>query len=145
MNIQARPFKYILALFIVSVLLLIIAKPTKAILSPFSQAKLWQLIAEFQIKNIGRSSVESPKVCAMADKRLAETRSDWSHNGFYVHLKDFAYTKIAENIIKGYSTEQLALQGWLNSTSHRKNLAENFVYSCLRCEGNRCVHVFASF
>ncbi len=111
----------------------------------FDQYTLWQLINDFRTNNNLRTFTQSPKLCTMAEKRLVETKTDWSHNGFYNHVNDFPYTRIGENLVKGYFTEQLTLQAWLKSPLHKKNLTSGFIYSCLRCEENRCVQIFANF
>lgn len=157
MKTHINPFKFIFPIIgVVAVLLFILLtsinsknKTDSIFLNyssrTFKQSRLWQLINEYRIKANMPSFTESSNVCLMAVKRLSETKSDWSHNGFFSHVKDFPNTKIGENLIKGYASEDRTLQGWLNSPLHKKNLTDNYKYSCLRCESDRCVQVFASY
>lgn len=111
----------------------------------FSQSKLWQLINDYQIKNGWQPYIESSNLCNLADKRLIETSTDWSHNGFYIHAKDFDNLNLGENLAKGYGTERLTLESWINSPTHKKNLTDPYRYSCLRCDKDRCVEIFGNF
>lgn len=149
MSQMIRAIIFLIAIFIITTSI-ISAEEKKSVIvlsfsTTFSQSKLWDLINEFQINHSDRSYIQTPKVCAFAEKRIVETRTEWSHAGFYNHLQEFTYTKLGENIIKGYASEKATLQAWLASPSHRKNLTDAYRFSCLRCEGNRCVQIFADF
>lgn len=129
----------------IGIFLLMIISSVHAASNQIDQYKLWRMINEYEAGNNLRPFIESPKVCMMAEKRLIETKTNWSHAGFYIHLNDFTYTRIGENLVKGYYSEQSTFQAWLNSPLHKKNLTSGYTYSCLRCEENRCVQIFASF
>lgn len=43
---------------------------------------------------------------------------------------------VAENVAKGYDNMEIALEAWLNSPSHKKNLEGDFTYSALSIKKN---------
>lgn len=111
----------------------------------FSQAKLWQIINNWQIKQGWEPYIENDYLCILAKERLEETRTDWSHKGFEKYIGTFKYTNLGENLVRDYATEEEAFRAWLTSPPHRKNLTDYYTYSCLRCEGNRCVQLFLNY
>jgi uncharacterized protein YkwD len=85
--------------------------------------------------------------CSFASKRLTQIETNFSHDPFFnevpLHFPPRVY--VAENLSKGYDTEQETLDAWLVSTEHRKNLDANYQYSCIRCEFSFCVQVFTNY
>lgn len=82
-------------------------------------------------------------LCEQAEKRVKEIQIDFSHNGFWNIKGD--YRDLAENLSKDIFNEHQHLNGWLNSASHAANLKANYYFSCIRCENNYCVQLFANF
>ena len=90
-------------------------------------------------------------LCTIAEKRLTEIYTNWSHEGF-----DKPYWKIlcpscngtAENLAQGHETLADAYIDWLKSPGHRKNLDGRYEYSCVATgtyQGrNYYVQVFAN-
>lgn len=111
----------------------------------FSERKLWQLINEWQTSQGFKPYIEDSRLCTLAKTRIAEIKTNWSHDGFWQHKNDFTHNGLAENLSKDWFTEEDAFQAWLDSPPHRKNLNDYYAYSCLRCEDNICVQEFANF
>lgn len=88
-------------------------------------------------------------LCTLADQRVNEIQNDNSHNGFIERVNNqtfgFSYEKLGENLEQGYPNEQEALNHWLSSPEHLKNLKDNFQYSCIKCLNDKCVQEFGNF
>lgn len=112
---------------------------------PFSEDKLWSLVNDWQTSQGWKPYIKDQRLCDLADIRLEETSKDWSHNGFFAHSKDFVNINLGENLARDYITEETTLKAWLKSPSHKKNLTSPYTYSCIQCEGDRCVQLFGNF
>lgn len=78
--------------------------------------------------------------CKAADKRIKEIQENYSHDGFYdAHPGDGTF---GENLLRGATSEENALEMWLASPLHKRNLDAPYPYSCIRCEGYYCVQTF---
>lgn len=58
-------------------------------------------------------------------------RNYWSHNTpegsppwIFVNAQGYSYQKIGENLAAGFSTENAAIQGWMNSPAHKTNMLD---------------------
>lgn len=111
----------------------------------FSERKLWNLINDWKKTQSSEPYIEDSRLCTLAEKRLEEVKLDWTHDGFWNYKEDFIHEGLAENLGKDYETEEEVFNAWLESPSHRRNLDYSYKYSCLRCEGNNCVHIFGNF
>lgn len=111
----------------------------------FSEKKLWSLVNEWRIGQNLNSYTEDQRLCNLTEVRLQETASNYSHDGFWPHSKDFLHQGLSENLTKDAIFEDKALQSWLDSPPHRKTLEHDYKYSCLKCLGDRCVQLFANF
>ncbi|SDC32611.1 CAP domain-containing protein [Williamwhitmania taraxaci] len=65
--------------------------------------------------------------------RMASGAVAFGHDGFdtrFDALKDkLKASSGAENVAMGYSTPELAVAGWLNSSGHKKNIEGNYTLS----------------
>lgn len=111
---------------------------------PFSESRLWNLINDWQIKQGWKPYIEHQKLCEITEKRLIEVKNDWSHSQFKKHWTEIDYLDLGENLAKDFSTEEQMLESWLNSPTHLANLTKYHTYSCLRCDGSRCVQMFVN-
>jgi len=118
----------------------------------FNERKLWEMIENWRKDNNLPQYLESEFTCSVADHRVKEIVTDYSHNQFRDHIWcptcKSEYT-ISENINTVYpsnlATENGMLDSWLNSASHSANLKFNYSHSCLRCDQGYCVQIFAYF
>lgn len=113
----------------------------------FSENKLWDLIQDWKLENSGYTYSKEEKICKIADLRLGEIMSSFSHDGFYNHTEElysYGYDLIGENLAKNFTTEHDFFYSWLRSPSHKENLEEDFKYSCLKCHNTYCVQIFAN-
>lgn len=89
------------------------------------------------------------RLCELANARAVESQLDFSHKAFYKRVDSssvgFGYKDLAENLISGYNDENKALNIWLSSPTHLKNLKYNYSHSCIGCDNNYCVQIFANF
>lgn len=95
-------------------------------------------------------------LCGIALFRARQIRNDWSHDGFKdikeVRYQMFPqYYRMGENLIHltidspipESMLYPMLLDKWLESPTHAKMLNEDFKYSCIQCESNYCVQIFA--
>lgn len=93
---------------------------------------------------------EHPLVCKVAEIRLEQIKSEWSHKGFLdkeanrsVRIK--AYNDLGhtwenylpkgmwrENLARGFTDRKKVYDAWQKSPTHRANLEATSTYSCLR-------------
>jgi uncharacterized protein YkwD len=102
---------------------------------------LWDEVQEWRKTNNLPLYQKSELTCRVATERLADTRKPggWSHNGFNAERWCKTDCVLSENI----SLDDNPLEGWLNSPPHAAALRENYPYSCIKCEGTYCVHIFS--
>lgn len=107
--------------------------------------RLWEVVNEWREKQ-GKSLYKTDIVlCGYANERVKKIQSDWSHDGFHTLKKVDQFTTLGENILNDFDNEETGLNSWLNSTTHKANLDENFSHSCIRCENNYCVQLFGKY
>lgn len=117
---------------------------------------LWSLLQAWR-KSEGHSIyTKSKEICDFASYRGEKVLGNLSgnndpHAGFEEDLNGFfdAYChgscQGAENVVWDYSNPQEALDTWLNSDGHRKNLEADYKYSCLVDYGRTAVQLFANY
>ena len=112
-----------------------------------SAEKLMSVVNDWRYTQGFQPYTKSELLCSFASKRLPEIEDNFSHDEYFQHV----YTDLppktysAENLARGYSDEQEALNAWVNSPEHRKNLDANYRYSCIKCANNYCVQIFANY
>lgn len=115
-----------------------------------SQEKLWSLVQQWRAGSNRTQYKESAYTCSLADVRVKQIQTNYSHEGLaeLVQTPKFKPTpgnSAQENIAAGNSSEIYEINAWLNSPDHRETLEKPYPYSCLRCENNFCVQVFATY
>lgn len=94
--------------------------------------------------------VENPKMCSIADMRLKQISTEFSHRQFYEFSKPWVDqfsqpTYIGENLSEGYLDESQVVAAWIASPEHRKNIeAPQYHSTCVLCKGAHCVQIFSS-
>jgi uncharacterized protein YkwD len=123
-------------------------EPTAQVIVPISAEKLMSTVNNWRSTQGFQVYTSNNQVCSLASKRASDARINFSHDGFIESIPLFFSSEkriyLAENLSKGYDTEQETLDSWLTSTEHRKNLDADYKYSCIRCEGSYCAQIFAN-
>jgi len=106
--------------------------------------ELLDIVQEWRVDNNYPPYLNSDKLCQVAEKRLNEVDTDWSHNGFYdeVSICGDELCTLGENLAKNYVSEKEILAAWLNSHLHKDNLVDDFEYTCIRSDGRLVVQIF---
>lgn len=107
-----------------------------------NEDRLWELVNAWKNENDGYMYQPDDLLCGLATRRLKEIKNNWSHDGFTDVISN-NFQGWGENLAKDQSSEQQVLDEWLNSASHSANLKEKFTSTCIRCEDNHCVQLFA--
>lgn len=77
----------------------------------------------------------NPAICPFTDIRLKQIHSDWSHNGWLSAGKYFRYVYFGENLIKGYDTPKTAVDAWVSSPEHLKNIVDpHYTDTCIESD-----------
>lgn len=89
---------------------------------------------------------KDPRICELATQRATEIQNEiygpsYMHAGFFARNLPYFAT---ENIIH-HSTEQTALNWWLNSPVHRSAIEGNYQYACVACYAYNCSMIFTNF
>lgn len=119
---------------------------------PLNQDRLFELVQTWRVQNKLPKYQQNEALCQVAQMRAEDIQTNWSHKGFYEFADELKRTKpqfagtysLGENLAQDYLTEEEALEGWLNSPSHLKNLKAPYQFSCIRCVNGHCAHLFAS-
>ena len=121
-----------------------IALPT---LSPISADRLFDTVNKWRVDNGYPAYIKSDLLCQIAEKRLKQIKTDWSHDGFMSDDVNCGEVKchLGENLAKDINMEGLVLTEWLKSPKHLENLKYNYKYSCIKSEDNFVVHIFGNF
>ncbi len=134
----------------------VLAKNTESFITPTPSERTGtsQLNADvlFSLVNNHRQSIGLPsfqqdaRVCDLVHSRAPELDNEIYgnskiHAGFQARKLDFF---AVENMIS-QSTEEAALQWWLNSPLHRKSIEGNYQYACVGCSGKSCAMIFTNF
>jgi uncharacterized protein YkwD len=110
-----------------------------------NQEKLFRTINEYRISTGTFAYVEDEMACKAAEIRLQEVTKNYSHDGFDADRFCAGNCKMGENLSAGIYSESKLLRLWLASPLHRKNLEDNYKYSCIRANQEYAVHIFANY
>ena len=108
------------------------------------EKRAWVRIQGWRSENNLDQYIYDQSLCDVANARLGEIKSDWSHKGFakYIHNVDFRY--LGENLAKGFDDSYQMFEAWLKSPTHRNNLIK-YTHSCLVCSDGYCVQMFGIY
>jgi hypothetical protein len=98
-------------------------------------------------------ALEHPLVCAVAEYRLTQIQTNWSHNGFYEKgairkvYDQIGHTRAnwlprgvwRENLARKFQTKDAVYAAWQKSPAHKANLFAPSDYSCLRTASDHWV------
>lgn len=111
--------------------------------------KLFNLINEYRTRNGLSELLWYHPLCEFAKERSQQVKDDWSHEGYQKEAMEGAlYTsvcpecgKTGENLAQGYHSEEAALEGWIGSQSHKKNLDADWDWGCAMYYSNNYVSI----
>lgn len=86
------------------------------------------------------------RLCEFASYRLDQIQQEFKHfdkNDSRSFLSSTKYQMIGENLSQGFERPESVLRAWLDSKTHKENLDRDFTHSCIRCNNNKCVQIFA--
>ncbi len=108
------------------------------------EKRAWARVQGWRSENNLKQYVYDPSLCVVANARLSEIKTDWSHNGFAKYINAVNFNYLGENLAKGFDDSYKMFEAWLKSPTHRNNLI-NYTYSCLVRSDNYCVQEFGSY
>lgn len=98
----------------------------------------WPDIQNWRVANNKLPYMKSPDLCELADARVYQLVTDWSHNGFFPMIKPMRYVQNGENLSKDIIPDNV-LGAWLDSPKHKELLEAEYPYACVVCNGRFCV------
>jgi len=110
--------------------------------------ELWDTVNNWRKISGFNEFVKSDRLCNVASERIVEVQNDWSHDGFRGTASKIGREGewIGENLSKHSNDDLLTLNAWLNSPSHKENLAnKNFRSSCIKTDGVYAVQIFSNY
>lgn len=91
-------------------------------------------------------------MCEYAEQRLENMKTEYSHKGFRSTsreaLNKYNLSYLGENLSEDIIDDSnwMVVDAWMASESHRKNILDkNYTDTCVRCDDNYCVQIFAGF
>lgn len=89
--------------------------------------------------------IQSEFLCSIANVRVDEIKTDFSHNKFHADRFCSQNCTISENIAEGFFNSEDLLQGWLNSPPHKAALMKPYTHTCISTNGNQTVEIFGYY
>jgi len=113
-----------------------------------SEENLWEKVNEWRKDSSLKEYVRDDLLCKYASIRLQDIKSSFNHSDFNDDISkqifnEHNYAELGENLAKDYQLEEQVIINWLTSPSHYKNLIHDYTNSCIKCENNYCVQLFA--
>jgi uncharacterized protein YkwD len=84
-------------------------------------------------------------LCPFSYQRLAQLRTNYSHDGFYPMVSTMKYGHYGENLSPGSLANKYALSAWENSLEHRENLEGDYTYTCIARDSKTIIQLFAKY
>lgn len=94
----------------------------------FAFADELKLINNYRVQQGYPVLKEDILTCTIASFRLSEVQTNFSHQGFYA----LGLTNYAENLAKGFTTDNSVFKAWLASQPHRFNFLSYAKYGCVK-------------
>jgi uncharacterized protein YkwD len=112
-------------------------------IAPINGQELQESVNNYRIKQELPTLPTDQNLCAYAQIRAEEIKTDWSHNQFWAnHCVGTGYYACGENLAQGYLTKEQTLEGWVNSPTHLRNIKSNWSATCVKCSDNFCAQEF---
>jgi uncharacterized protein YkwD len=105
------------------------------IITPIEQqkAEIEELINQYRLQN-GKSTLSRDSyLCELAEFRLQEIKTDWSHDGFH-KMKKEKYSSFGENLAKNWTTDKEVMKAWIDSPTHNNILLGHWTNFCVSQE-----------
>ena len=90
-----------------------------------------------------------PALCEYTETRLSQIKLNFSHDEFKLtspkYIKKNGLKQVGENLVADYASESETVNGWMNSSTHREAILDaTYKDTCVRCDGQYCVQIFAT-
>lgn len=108
---------------------------------PLDAEKLTTLVNEWRVKSGFQPYIKNDSLCTIVNQRINDGMD--RHTGFLQKYSEYP-SVLSENMNFTYKTELDALNGWLNSPSHRNALEHPYVYSCIATKGSLAIQIFSN-
>lgn len=121
-------------------------KPVINSSNPINTETLWSLVQKWRTDNGFQTYMKDQNLCAIATKRVNQLKKiapeKRDHELFESNYSNYP-SAMVENITGGTS-EQDALERWLNSPPHRATLEKPYKYSCIATKDDFAVQIFSN-
>lgn len=112
---------------------------------PLNADAIWAEVQAWRMSEGKPVYIKDPMLCEFAQRRLEETKLDWSHDGFWDEPCPNC-TYWGENLAKGFISADAMLQAWLDSPKHFENLdSPVFTHACIAYDSGYVVHIFGAY
>jgi uncharacterized protein YkwD len=105
------------------------------IITPVEQqkAEIEELINNYRLEN-GKSTLRKDSyLCELAEFRLQEIKTDWSHDGFRKMTKN-KYSSFGENLGRDWHSDNDVMRAWIASPTHNDILLGHWTNFCVSQE-----------
>jgi hypothetical protein len=114
-----------------------------------SQDKLWQLVNNWRIENNLNDYQKDYFLCGVANEIIENPSHDFSKENpetqeFISIMNENGYSKYGIIASRDKQSERDILYYWITS-AQKDILQDSFTHSCIRCENNYCVQLFAKY
>lgn len=124
--------------------------PTPTTQPNLDENRLWNLVNDWEKKQGYDAFVRNDELCNAADYFMAYS-SDWTYSWFtnafnkdYPVSIKYPHSKIEVNYAKEFTNENDILNYWIDSIATKKRLTDYSEYSCIKCNKNNCLQIFAN-
>ncbi len=117
--------------------------PPPAVLDDVNEDTLFVHLNGYRGNNNLPILIKSDELCSIALIRLEDMQTDFSHDKFYERVAYASYTKIGENLSRGFIHESEIMSKWIHSPLHKENLDYPYTEACIKCDTPYCVLLLA--
>lgn len=118
---------------------------------PVNSANIESAINEYRATRGLKSLAKLDSLCVLAEARLLEIASDFSHGGFRQRMESGEAfdlycdkcSRIGENLARAFYTIDDLMLSWQESEKHRKNMLDNWTHQCVVTSGTYTVSLFS--
>jgi len=112
---------------------------------PLTDEAIWAEVQGWRMTENKPIYIKDDQACELAQKRLEETKLNWSHDGFWDE-DCLGCSYWGENLARGFVSADAMLEAWLNSPKHAENLnSPYFTHSCIAHDSGYVVHFFVGY
>ena len=104
---------------------------------------LWALVQNWRLENNLQPYAKNQKLCEIANIRVQEIQTDFSHDKFLTRFQHSPYV-ITENLVRHFPFEPDMLKAWIESPGHLTALKTSYTYACIACSNDNCVQIFSN-